>query len=119
MSASEKVLTWNKQKELIRFLVDGSGTVQPTSDDEANFNSDLVVLILRSCKDEHNFTKDIEKFTELRAHELSKEELPESEEEYVSAILALWPLNYLQMSARNEISPPCRKECDGQLNIKQ
>jgi hypothetical protein len=79
MSASEKVLTWNKQKELIRFLVDGSGTVQPTSDDEANFNSDLVVLILRSCKDEHNFTKDIEKFTELRAHELSKEELPESE----------------------------------------
>jgi hypothetical protein len=48
-------------------------------DVEADFTTDLLFLILRSCKDEHNFEKDIEKFTEMRAHELSNEPLPESE----------------------------------------
>jgi hypothetical protein len=79
VNASRKHLTWQKQKELIRFFVDGSGTVQPTSDDEANFVSDLLVLILQSCKDEGDFERDIKKFTETRAHELSNEEVPESE----------------------------------------
>ncbi|WP_368506938.1 hypothetical protein [Bradyrhizobium lupini] len=78
MNASEQLLTWKKQKELIRFFVDGTGTVQPTRD-EANFASDLLVLILRHCKDEHNLEKDIKKFTETRAHELSNKKVTGSE----------------------------------------
>jgi hypothetical protein len=78
MNASEKLLTWKKQKELIRFFVDGSGTVQPTRD-EANFAGDLLVLILRYCKDQHNFEKDINIFTDKRAHELSNKKLTANE----------------------------------------
>jgi len=79
MNASEKLITWKKQKELIRFFVDGSGTVQPTSDDEANFASDLLVLILLTCKNEKDFERDIKKFTEARAHELSDEPVREGD----------------------------------------
>jgi hypothetical protein len=74
-----KLLTWKKQKELIRFFVDGSGTIQPTSDEEANFSNDLLFLILGSCKDEENFKRTIKKFTKARAHELSNEPLSKSE----------------------------------------
>ena len=59
MNAPEK-LTWNQQKELIRFLIDGSGKLQPTSDVEADFTTDLIFLILRFCQDETNFKKDID-----------------------------------------------------------
>jgi hypothetical protein len=72
MNAPKK-LTWNQQKELIRFFIDGSGTIQPASDDEANFANDLLVLILRSCKDTKYLERDIKKFTEARAHEISDE----------------------------------------------
>jgi hypothetical protein len=78
MNAPEK-LTWNQQKELIRFLIDGSGKLQPTSDVEADFTTDLIFLILRFCQDETNFETDINQFTKARAHELSHEPLPESE----------------------------------------
>jgi hypothetical protein len=79
MNGSEKLLSWNEQKEIIRFLVDGSGKLQPASDVEANFSGDLLVLISRFCKDEENLERDIQNFTEARAHELDHEPLPESE----------------------------------------
>jgi hypothetical protein len=79
MNASETLLTWEKQKELIRFFVDGSGTIQPTSHEEANFANDLLVLILQSCKDEEDFERDIKKFTKARADELSDEPVRESD----------------------------------------
>ena len=74
MDASQNSLTWKEQKDLIRFLIDGSGKVA-ASDFEKNFEDDLTLLILHFCKDAENFESDLEKFTEGRGYELSREPL--------------------------------------------